>query len=40
MKFKDFTFKMKMKTVIIGPWLLIGALLKTLYHGIRFNNWE
>lgn len=39
MKFKDFTLKEKVKMIIVGPWIFMGALLKTLYQGIRYNDW-
>lgn len=40
MKFKDFSLKEKVIMIVVGPWLLIGGLIKTLYRGIRFNDWE
>jgi len=40
MEFKDFTLVEKIKMVIIAPWLFISGLIRTLYYGIRFNDWE
>jgi len=40
MKFKDFTLREKLTMLLFGPWIFIGEIIKTLYRGIRYNNWE
>ena len=40
MEWNDFTLKEKVKMIIVGPWIFIFGLIRTMYRGIRYNDWE